>query len=50
MFQADGKATCKLNQWAAKRCPNNVGANPARTTAGVYLTDGQTATREFVYV
>jgi hypothetical protein len=35
--------------WAAKRCPNNVDPNPADTSAGACLTDGQISTLEFVY-
>jgi feruloyl esterase len=35
--------------WAAKRCPNNVDPNPADTTSGACLTDGQIATLQFVY-
>jgi feruloyl esterase len=35
--------------WTAKRCPNNVDPNPADTTAGACLTDGQISTLEFVY-
>jgi Tannase and feruloyl esterase len=35
--------------WASKRCPNNVDPNPADTSAGACLTDGQIATLEFVY-
>jgi len=35
--------------WASKRCPNNVDPNPADTSADACLTDGQSATLEFVY-
>jgi Tannase and feruloyl esterase len=35
--------------WAAKRCPDNVDPNPADTSAGACLTDGQISTLEFVY-
>jgi feruloyl esterase len=35
--------------WAAKRCPNNVDPNPADTTAGACLTDGQISTLQFTY-
>jgi pimeloyl-ACP methyl ester carboxylesterase len=35
--------------WASKRCLNNVDPNPADTTAGACLTDGQIATLEFLY-
>jgi feruloyl esterase len=35
--------------WATKRCPGNVDPNPADTTAGACLTDGQIATLQFVY-
>ena len=35
--------------WAAKRCPNNVDPNPADTSAGACLTDGQISTLEFTY-
>ena len=35
--------------WAAKRCPGNVDPNPADTSAGACLTDGQISTLEFVY-
>jgi feruloyl esterase len=35
--------------WSAKRCPNNVDPNPADTSAGACLTDGQISTLEFVY-
>lgn len=35
--------------WAAKRCPGNVDPNPADTSAGACVTDGQISTLEFVY-
>ncbi len=35
--------------WAATRCPGNIDPNPADTTAGACLTDGQISTLEFVY-
>jgi feruloyl esterase len=35
--------------WAAKRCPNNVDANPSDTTAAACLTDGQISTLEMIY-
>jgi feruloyl esterase len=35
--------------WTAKRCPDNVDPNPADTSAGACLTDGQISTLEFVY-
>ena len=35
--------------WAAKRCPNNVDANSADTTAAACLTDGQISTLEMIY-
>ena len=35
--------------WAGKRCPDNVDPDPADTTAGACLTDGQISTLEFVY-
>jgi hypothetical protein len=35
--------------WAAKRCSNDVDPNPADTSAGACLTDGQMSTLEFVY-
>lgn len=35
--------------WAAKRCPGNVDPNPADTSAGACLTDGEISTLEFVY-
>ena len=35
--------------WAGKRCPGNVDPNPADTSAGACLTDGQISTLEFVY-
>jgi hypothetical protein len=35
--------------WAAKRCPNNVDADPSDTSAAACLTDGQISTLEFVY-
>jgi feruloyl esterase len=37
------------NPWAAKRCPNNVDPNPADTTDGACLTDGQISTLKLVY-
>ncbi|HEY2380158.1 MAG TPA: tannase/feruloyl esterase family alpha/beta hydrolase [Terriglobia bacterium] len=37
------------NPWASKRCPNNVDANPADTTANACLTDGQISTLKVVY-
>jgi len=35
--------------WAGKRCPENVDANPADTSANACLTDGQIATLELTY-
>ena len=35
--------------WAAKRCPNNVDPDPADTSAGVCLTDGQISTLQLTY-
>ena len=35
--------------WAAKRCPDNVDANSADTTAAACLTDGQISTLEMIY-
>jgi pimeloyl-ACP methyl ester carboxylesterase len=35
--------------WVAKRCPDNVDANPADTSAAACLTDGQISTLQFVY-
>ena len=35
--------------WAAKRCPNNIDANPMDTSAEACLTDGQISTLQFVY-
>jgi hypothetical protein len=35
--------------WSEKRCPGNVDPNPADTTAGACLTDGQIATLELTY-
>jgi len=35
--------------WAEKRCPGNIDPNPADTTAGACLTDGQISTLEFIY-
>jgi feruloyl esterase len=35
--------------WAAKRCPNNIDPNPADTSAGACLTDGQISTLQFIY-
>jgi len=35
--------------WAAKRCPENRDPNPADTSAGACLTDGQIATLQMVY-
>ena len=35
--------------WAAKRCPNNVDPDPADTSAGACLTDGQISTLELTY-
>lgn len=37
------------NPWSAKRCPNNIDPNPADTTVGACLTDGQIETLKFVY-
>jgi feruloyl esterase len=37
------------NPWAAKRCPNNVDPNPADTSAGACLTDGQMSTLNVTY-
>ena len=35
--------------WAAKRCPNNLDPDPADTSAGACLTDGQISTLELTY-
>ena len=35
--------------WAAKRCPDNIDPDPADTSAGACLTDGQISTLHFVY-
>jgi hypothetical protein len=35
--------------WAAKRCPNNVDANPGDTSSNACLTDGQISTLGFTY-
>jgi feruloyl esterase len=35
--------------WAVKRCPGNVDPNPADTSGGACLTDGQISTLELVY-
>jgi feruloyl esterase len=35
--------------WAAKRCPNNIDPDPADTSAGACLTDGQISTLELTY-
>jgi feruloyl esterase len=42
-----GKAN--RHPWTAKRCPDNVDANPSDTTRNACLTDGQISTLEFVY-
>lgn len=39
----------KGHPWAAKRCSNNIDADPADTSANACLTDGQISTLEFVY-
>jgi feruloyl esterase len=43
------QGTTGRHPWAAKRCPDNVDPNPADTSAGACLTDGQISTLELVY-
>ena len=39
----------KRHPWAAKRCPDNVDANPSDASANACLTDGQISTLELAY-
>jgi hypothetical protein len=43
------RAARNRKPWAAKRCPNNVDPDPADTSVGACLTDGQISTLELTY-
>jgi pimeloyl-ACP methyl ester carboxylesterase len=43
------RGAANRHPWAAKRCPDNVDANPSDTSPNACLTDGQISTLELVY-
>jgi len=43
------RGAANRHPWAAKRCPDNVDANPSDASANACLTDGQISTLELTY-